>query len=136
MMFAAPTVEGVSLRLAELSAAFQWGVLLVTDASSTEQIPDWLSPDERVTATGSALVVRVMPDVEGNVDVYVVNNDEDVQGTRVFSGRLAVPSKMLKVGDALGETTASVALSKEQIGIEVFLDEPIEASAVSLLLRE
>lgn len=124
------------MRLAELSAAFQWGVLLVTDASSTEQIPDWSSPDERVTAAGSALVVRVMPDVEGNVDVYVVNNDEDVQGTRVFSGRLAVPSKMLKVGDALGETTASVALGKEEIGIEVFLDEPTEASAVSLLLRE
>ena len=111
-------------------------MLLVTDASSTEQIPDWSSPDERVTAAGSALVVRVMPDVDGNVDVYVVNNDEDVQGTRVFSGRLAVPSKILKVGDALGETTASVALGKEETGIEVFLDEPIEASAVSLLLRE
>lgn len=124
------------MHLAELSAAFQWGVLLVTDASSTEQIPDWSSPDERVTAAGSALVVRVMPDIEGNVNVYVVNNDEDVQGTRVFSGHLAVPSKMLKVGDALGETTASVALGKEEIGIEVFLDEPTEASTVSLLLRE
>jgi hypothetical protein len=72
------------VRLTELSAAFQWGVLLVTDASSTEQIPDWSSPDERVTAARSALVVRVMPDVEGNVDVYVVNSDDEVQGTRVF----------------------------------------------------
>jgi hypothetical protein len=124
------------MRLAELNASFQWGVLLVTDASSTEQIPDWSSPDERVTAAGSALVVRVMPDVEGNVDVYIVNNDEDVRGTRVFSGRLAVPSKVLKVGDALGDTIASLTLGKDDIGIEIFLDEPIEASAVSLLLRE
>jgi hypothetical protein len=77
-----------------------------------------------------------MPDVEGNVDVYVVNSDDEVQGTRVFSGRLAVPSKMLKVSDALGERSTSVALSNEEIGIEVFLDEPVEASAVSLLLRE
>lgn len=124
------------MRLAELSAAFQWGVLLVSDASSAEQIPSWSSPDERVTAANSALVVRVMPDVEGDVDVYIVNDDEDVQGTRVFSGRLAVPSKTLRVGDALSETTASVALSKQEIGIEIFLDEPTEASAVSLLLRE
>jgi hypothetical protein len=43
---------------------------------------------------------------------------------------------MLKVSDALGERSTSVALSKEEIGIEVFLDEPVEASAVSLLLRE
>ncbi len=124
------------MRLAELNTAFQWGVLLVTDARSAEQIPDWSSPDERVTAAGSALVVRVRPDVEGNVDVHVVNSDEEVQGVQVFSGRLKVPSKILRVGDALGETTASVALNKEEIGIEVFLDEPIEASAVSLLLRE
>jgi hypothetical protein len=128
--------KGVSVRLAELSAAFQWGVVLVTDASSTEQIPDWSSPDERVTAAGSALVIRVRPDIEGDVYIYIVNSHEEVQGTQVFSGRLTVPSRMLKVGDALGDTTTSVALGKEEIGIEVFLDEPIEASAVSLLLRD
>jgi hypothetical protein len=128
--------NGVIVRLAELSGAFQWGILLVTDASSKEQIPDWSSPDEQVTAAGSALVVRVMPDVEGNVDVYVVNSDDEVHGTRVFSGRLAVPSMMLKIGDALGGMTTSVALGKAEIGIDVFLDEPIEASAVSLLLRD
>ena len=55
------------MLLAKLSAAFQWGVLLVTDASSSEQIPDWSSSDERVTAAGSALVVRARPYVEDNV---------------------------------------------------------------------
>jgi hypothetical protein len=124
------------MRLAELSSTFQWGVLLVTDANSTEQIPDWSSPDEQVTAAASALAIRVMPDVEGSVDVYVVNSDDEVQGTRVFSGHLTIPSKILKVGDALGETTTSIDLDSGKIGIEVFLNEPIEANVVSLLLRE
>lgn len=108
----------------------------MTDADSTELIPDWSSGDERVTAAGSALVVRVMSDVEGDVDVNVVNDEREVQGTSVFSGHLAVPSKILKVGDALGERSASVALDKENIAVEIFLDEPAEASRVSLLIRE
>jgi hypothetical protein len=124
------------MHLAELSTAFQWGVLLVTDASSQEQIPDWSSPDEQVSAAGSALVVRVMPDVEGNVRVDVVNSDDEVQGTQVFSGRLTVPSKVLKVSDALGQATTSVDLDSEEIGVEVFLNAPTEANLVTLLLRE
>lgn len=124
------------MHLAELTAGFQWGVLLVTDANSVEQIPNWSSPDEQVTTAGSALVVKVMPDTEGVVSISVVNNEKEVHGTCVFSGRLAVPSKVLKVSDALGEQRASVLLDKEDIGIGVFLDEPAEATSVSLLLSE
>lgn len=124
------------MRLAELTAGFQWGVLLVKDANSTEQIPNWSSPGELVTAANSALVIRVMPDGEGNVDVQVVNDSKEVRGTRCFSGHLAVPSKTLKVGDALGEQNVNVVLGKENIGVEIYLDEPIQATCVSLLIRD
>lgn len=123
------------MHLADLTCRFPWGVLLVTDADSTELIPQWTSDDEQVTAAGSALVVRVMSDIGGDVDVHVVNNEEETTGTRVFSGRLSVPSKILKVSDALGERSASVALNRENIAVEVFLDKPSEATSVSLLLR-
>src|ERR1017187_3251200 len=93
------------MRLAELTAGFKWGVLLVKDANSTEQIPNWSSPDEQVTAANSALVIRVMPDDEGNVDVQVVNDSKEVR-------------------------------DKENIGVEIYLDEPMQATCVSLLIRD
>ena len=124
------------MRLAELTAGFKWGVLLVKDANSTEQIPNWSSPDEQITAANSALVIRVMPDDEGNVDVQVVNDSKEVRGMRYFSGHLAVPSKTLKVGDALGEQSVNVVLDKENIGVEIYLDEPMQATCVSLLIRD
>jgi hypothetical protein len=35
---------------AELEAEFPYGVLLITDAESTEQIPSWDSPEEPVAS--------------------------------------------------------------------------------------
>jgi hypothetical protein len=124
------------MHIAELNGGFQWGVLLVTDANSSEQIPDWSSRSQRVTTARSALVVRVMPDIEGDVAIHVVNSEDDVEGTRVYSGRLTVPSRILRVQDALGEKSTAVTLDKDDIGIEIYLDEPEWATSVDLLLRE
>ena len=124
------------MSLAEIEAGFQWGLLLVKDVNSRENIPDWSSPDEQVTAVGSAMVIRVMHEVEGQVSVYVVSDSEEVQGICVFSGALNVPSKVLQVGDALGEQAVHVALDRASIAIKVFLDEPVEATKVSLLIGE
>ena len=52
---------------AELEAEFPYGVLLITDAESAEQIPSWDSPEEPVAVAASALVVRVRHADEGEV---------------------------------------------------------------------
>jgi hypothetical protein len=120
--------------LAEIEAGFQLGLLLVKDVNSKEEIPDWSSPEEQVTATDSEMVIRVMREIEGKVSVYVVSDSEEVQGLCVFSGALNVPSKVLQVGDALGEQVVHVALDRASIAMKVFLDEPVESTKVSLLM--
>jgi hypothetical protein len=75
-----------------LTAEFPYGILLVTDATSTEPIPSWDSAEEQVAVAGSALVVRVRHADEGEVTVRVQDAPADVSGGLIFTGEIAVPS--------------------------------------------
>ena len=57
------------MLLGELRAGFPWGVLLVTDDESTDEIPSWKSDEEQVTHSATAAVARVMHQDEGDVTV-------------------------------------------------------------------
>ncbi|MGY4773272.1 hypothetical protein ACXC9Q_40720 [Kribbella sp. CWNU-51] len=80
-------------------AEFPYGVLLITDAESTEQVPSWDSPEEPVAASG--LVVRIRHADEGEVTVRVVDSPGDAAGGQIFAGELEVKSGVLKISDAL-----------------------------------
>lgn len=119
--------------LAELNADFPWGVLLVTDASSTEQIPDWSGPEEMVTAAQSALVVRVRHADEGSVAVRVLDAEPDA-GEMVFEGVLQVTSGSLRVSDATGDSAVNVPVPSGSLPLRLFADEVSEATAVDVIV--
>ncbi|WP_405071538.1 hypothetical protein OG558_19545 [Kribbella sp. NBC_01510] len=98
---------------AELEAEFPYGVLLITDAESTEQIPSWDSPEEPVAVAASALVVRVRHagEGEGEVTVLVVDSPGDAAGVQIFAGELEVKSRVLKISDALSAATTEVQVT-------------------------
>lgn len=119
--------------LAALDADFPWGVLLVTDASSTEQIPDWSSSEEMVTAARSALVVRVRHADEGTVAVRVLDAEPGT-GRMVFDGALQVVSGILRVSDATGDSAVDVPAHSGSLRLRLFADDVSEATTVDVVV--
>jgi hypothetical protein len=122
------------MLLGELTTAFPCGVLLVTDDASTEPVPSWRSEDEQVTAADSALVVRVMHGQEGDAEVRVWSVRGEVDGSAAFRGFLEVPSGTLRVADALSERVLRLSLEPGRHSVEVYVDEPREASKVDVVI--
>jgi len=123
------------MLLSELRTAFPWGVLLVTDATSSEEIPTWASQEEQVAFASTALVVRVVHQDEGEVLVQVWDDSSEVRGGLAFSGVIELPSGVLQVSDALGETSIELPFEGVREHIEIFTDAAQEASEVHLVVR-
>jgi hypothetical protein len=119
---------------AELEAEFPFGVLLITDSTSTEPIPSWDSAEEQVAVAGSALVVRVQHADEGEVTVRVCDSPADAAGGLIFTGELEVSSGVLRVSDALGTSTTEVKVSPGPLQLQIYADSNVEASALDLVL--
>jgi hypothetical protein len=117
-------------------AEFPYGVLLVTDATSTEQIPSWTSPEEPVTAAATALAVRVRHADEGAVAVHVVDSVNDVAGGQLFGGGLDLPSGVLRVSDALGTVIAELSVPPGRVAVELYADSVTEAAEVYLVVGQ
>lgn len=124
--------------LAELTSEFPWGVLLLTDVGSKEQIPEWASPEDQVTSAASALVVRVRHGDEGPVTVRVWSGGAEgigEGGLPTFEGTLRVESGVLRVSNALGEEAKDIPVPAGQRAISIFADEPVEATVIDVVLR-
>lgn len=124
------------MLLAELQIGFPWGVLLVSDASSKEQIPSWATAEEQVAVATNALVVRVMHSDNGEVAVRVWDEPSEAKGELAFSGSLAIPSRVLRFSDALGEEAIDVDVPSGRAEVDIFTNDPAEASEVHVLLAE
>jgi hypothetical protein len=118
----------------ELVTTFPWGVLLVTDSESTEQIPSWESPTHSVAAAETAVVVRVQHADEGEASVRVISDAVDARGQEIFDGFLLLPSGTVRVSDALGQESLEVSSTPGSHRLRLYADDPLEGTAVDLLL--
>lgn len=123
------------MQVGRLEASFPWGTLLVTDGKSSDPIPKWSSDDHQVTASSTALVVRVLHGDEGTAVVRVWRGEGDINGTEEFNGALEVPSGTLLVSDALGKQEIKLNVPPGPMSIRVFLNEPREATQVDILVE-
>ncbi len=122
------------MLLGDLDADFQFGVLLITDRDSSETIPEWGSPDELVTASESAVVVRVRHADEGSVTVRVWDNDVGVDGAVVYDGRLRTTTRVVTVSDALGTATIMVDTNRETCQLRILINSSVEPDLVNVVL--
>jgi membrane peptidoglycan carboxypeptidase len=115
----------------QLEGRFPWGVLLISDRESTEEIPEWSNPSEQVTAARTAAVVRVLHGSEGPVEVSV---GELTSATSVlaFDGQIAPPSGVVRVGDATGEINIELSVGPAIHRMLVRLDRASEAERVEI----
>lgn len=120
--------------VANLTADFPWGVLLVSDADSTELIPESTSLDEMVASGESALVVRVRHADEGSVSVRALEAQAEAIGELVFDGVLQVSSGTLRISDAVGDEAIDVGASVSPVRLRLFADERSEATSIEVVI--
>ncbi len=123
------------MKIGEMSAEFPWGLLLVSDSKSSERIPEWKTDEDQVTTSSTALVLRDMNGVEGQVRVAVWNDEHEFSKHRVFSGEIIVPSGLLLVGDATGIKKMDIPVATGRNNISVFANEIELANSVDILVR-
>jgi hypothetical protein len=122
------------MLLGELEASFPWGLLVVTDSRSREQIPEWASNDQQVTLGETVAVLRVMHQDEGEVVVRVWDDLSAVTGDLAFRGSLKIESGLLTVADALGETSLEIPTSAGLIAIAIYTDAQTEPTEVDVVV--
>ena len=118
----------------ELVANFAWGVLLICDCESIEEIPGWGSAHELVATAETAVVVRVRHGDEGEVSVRVLAGEWEARGPLVFEGPLQLNSGILRASDALGHEVLDVPVTPGLHLLRVYADDHLEATMVDLVI--
>jgi hypothetical protein len=131
---ATKTMNSEQVLLGTLDGDFPFGVLLVTDEGSPEEIPPWLNASEQATSVGSAIAIRVLHEQEGPVSVQVWSKVVCDLPISVFDGMVEVASGVLSVSDALSENALRVPLVPGVHRVEIFANLPQEPNEVCLVL--
>jgi hypothetical protein len=117
-----------------LEGGFPWGLLVVSDQESSEQIPDWRGQGEQVTFTTSSLVVKVEHEQVGLATVHVYKGAGDLSGEPAFVGVLAAPSGVLTVADAVGRQLIQVPGTAGTHMVRIFLNRPRQANHIDVVI--
>jgi hypothetical protein len=115
-------------------AGFPWGVLLVSDADSKEEIPSWATAEDQVAVASTAVVVRVMHEDNGEVAIRVLDDVSEAKGDLVFSGPLLVPSGTVRISDALGASAIELEVEGGSAELSIHTNDPAEATEVDLVM--
>ena len=122
--------------IAEMTASFDWGVLLVADPESHEEIPAWASADALVSQSESALVVRVLHADDGPVRVRLSSSVADESLLTYFEGSLAIKSGVLRISNALGTQLVEASFRLGRYSVLVLANDPREPDEVNIVLKE
>jgi hypothetical protein len=123
------------MMLAELRASFPFGVLLVTDPKSTEPIPKWSSHEQQITASETAMVVKIQHEVDGPAVVYVWDSEpRSIKATLVDTVRLNTPSRAIRVSTATGEQFVEVPVPSNSVQILILASAAQQPDELHLVL--
>ncbi|MFF2960596.1 hypothetical protein ACFVT1_17160 [Streptomyces sp. NPDC057963] len=120
------------------SAGVPWGVMRIESPGSDWGIPEidpLVSPAE---SNPGCIVVAVVHDDIGPVEVTVGVGDRDAPGELIFDGSLEVRNGVVEIADLVGTTFCH----QYQVGpdrfqrIRVFADDPEEAQKLSVRFVE
>jgi hypothetical protein len=120
--------------LGRLEGGFPWGLLVVSDQESSEQIPEWTGEDEQVTSSASSLVVKVEHEQDGPATVHVYKGAGDLAGEPAFEGMLTTPSGVLTVADAVGRQLIRVPGAAGMHRVRILLNRPRRASHIDVVI--
>ena len=122
------------MLLGELEASFPWGLLVVTDSRSREQVPEWASNDEQVARGETVAVLRVKHQDEGDVVVRVWDDTSAVTGDLAFRGSLNIRSGLLTVSNGRGEALLEIPTRAGLTAIAIYTDEETEPTEIDVIV--
>ena len=97
------------MMLGELEGPFPYGLALITDRHSTEQIPAFAADTSPVTAGKTAIVVTVRPEVDGSAHVRLWDSQpDDRQPLDYGEWAIDCPSGQLRLSTADGSRYVDV----------------------------
>ena len=121
--------------LAELRTKFPFGIVLVTDETSTEPIPKWSSDVQQVTLASSAMAIKVRHEVDGPAIVRVWDGDPTLPNARdLATVFLKIPSRALLVSTAAGETFIRVDVPTDEVRIRILTSAARNPDEVHLVI--
>lgn len=121
--------------LGSIEARFPFGLLIVSDSQSMSTHDRWNPASEMVHADSASLYIAVRDAVAGLVKVVCLEGGSaggDLH--EMFSGSLELPSSTLKLYDPDEAVCLTVPVTKPEMRVTVYGDNPKEASYVVILL--
>ena len=115
-----------------LNVTFAWGLVLVIDKGSKDEIPEWANDHEAVSAATNALMVRVLHGQEGPVSVSIEESGVSRLPKCIFDGELAVNSGILMVGDIPGEHILRIEVTPGVHALRIFADDGARAERIEI----
>jgi hypothetical protein len=123
----------VGSLIGSLSTSFPWGLILVTDHGSTDEVPSFPTARDTVAVGRNCLVVKVEHEQFGRAMVHVYEGAGDLSGSPAFDGMIESASGVITVGDALGTSTVRVEVGEGPTRLQVHVDHPTEAGHVDIV---
>jgi hypothetical protein len=127
---------------ASMSEAMGWGLLVVADSESDfQQLPTEFvgnSAGERaIMSAEDATVVSVQHGLDGEVEVRLWTDEEDWGRHGAYElgvTTIQLQSGVVMIGDVVNEKFVTVPLEVGRFRLQIRADDPIEATAVDLVL--
>lgn len=118
----------------QIHGRFPWGLLLITDDASNEAIPTWDEKSAPVTSSSTALVVKVLHEVDGPVTVRVARQQSASEGVVMFDGAIDVPSGALRVSDATADQAIRVDVAPGPVSLRIIGERRESPTAIEVVL--
>ncbi len=121
--------------LGEVNALPLYGQVTIEDPG-TADLPEGETGGERVVSTAYAIAVATRPDLDGEVNIVVMDGSEiEGLGTLVFDGELILTSPSLDVGNSVAATVERIHVGRTgALHIWVFVDPSDRPSSVKDLV--
>lgn len=122
------------MMLAELHTRFPFGVFLLSDDQSSDEIPEWANSQQQVTASRTALVGRIRHEQDGPATIRIWTEPPPSAGGDVGAAVLEANSGLLRLSDAIGNRVLRVPVQSSSVYVRVLASEPSNAREIDLVI--
>ena len=100
-------------------------------------LPDELE-DGLITTTSSCIVVGTVPDVDGSVEILLLNNaPSNPNGlAKVNDYRIATPNRDISVCTVYNERLLGTQVKKVETAVQVWVDDEMEPTKIMIVVPE
>lgn len=120
---------------ASLSRGFPWGLCVLEDPRSSEEIPPFAAPGQSVSTCRTGIMVAILHEVDGEATASVQVAPYRGAGVALFDGEITSDSGELRIADATADHEARVTVGEGRFRVQVFVDQVPHSELVEFVLE-